>query len=143
MKSANKVVEHRGVVEEVANGKVKVRIISESACASCHAKGACTASDTKEKVIDAYNINNTNIASGKSVIIQGQQSLGLKAAFFAYILPFIVVVLTLFITFHLTHNEAISGISSLAILVPYYVFIKLISPRLEKSFIFTIKQIIE
>ncbi len=143
MKTANKVVEHRGVVEEVVDGIIKVRIISESACASCHAKGACTASDTQEKIIDVYTLNQKDIKAGKSVIIQGQKSLGLKAAFLAYILPFFIVITTLFITYFLTKSEAISGIASLVILLPYYIGIKFLTPKLEKSFVFTLKRIIE
>ncbi len=136
-------VEHTGYIEEVKSGQVKVCIINESACASCHAKGACTASDMKEKVIDVTSIGFHDLKVGQKVIIQGKKSLGLKASFLAYILPFILVFVTLFISFWLTQSEGISGLISLAILVPYFFILKLYTSKLQKTFTFSIKKVIE
>ena len=138
-----KLVEHTGYIEEVNSGSVKVRIIHESACASCHAQGACTASDMKEKIIDVSSIGFFDLAVGQQVIIQGQKSLGLKASFLAYILPFILVFITLFLTYELTQSEGIAGLTSLAILVPYFLIIKFFTSKLQKTFVFTIKEILE
>ncbi|MCW3805587.1 SoxR reducing system RseC family protein [Plebeiibacterium marinum] len=135
-----RLVEHTGYIEEVCPNQIKVRIISESACASCHAKGACTAADMKEKIIDAYSKDPSKYQAGQKVIIQGEKSLGLKASLLAYIFPFILVFIALFITYELTQNEGIAGISSLAVLVPYFIVIKMVSPRLKKSFSFKIKE---
>lgn len=141
--SESKLVEHTGYIEEVKSGQVKVRIIHESACASCHAKGACTASDMKEKIIDVSAIGFFDLFVGQKVIIQGQKSLGLKASFLAYILPFILVFITLFLTYSFTQSEGIAGISSLFVLVPYFLIIKLSTSKLEKTFVFTIKETLE
>ena len=78
-------VEHTGYIEAVEQSQIKVRILSESACASCHAKGACTAADMQEKIIDVNPFGFSNLTVGKRVIIQGQKSLGLKASLIAYI----------------------------------------------------------
>ncbi|MGQ1784737.1 MULTISPECIES: SoxR reducing system RseC family protein [unclassified Saccharicrinis] len=137
-----KFVEHTGYVEEVNSGQVKVRIISESACASCHAKGACTASDMKEKIIDVNTYGVGNLAVGQQVVIKGQKSLGLKASLIAYIFPFILVFITLFVVYGITKNEGIAGIASLVVLVPYFIGVKMYTPKLEKTFVFTIKKII-
>ncbi len=138
-----KLVEHTGYIEATFSDHVQVRIISESACASCHSKDACTASDMKEKSIDAFTNGVEGLEPGKRVVIQGQKSLGLKAALLAYILPFILVLITLSISYFLTQHEGIAGISALAILVPYFVVIKYLTPKLKKTFVFTIKEIID
>lgn len=138
-----KFIEHTGYIEEVISGQVKVRILSESACASCHAQGACTASDMKEKIIDVNSNGFFDLVVGKKVIIQGQKSLGLKASLLAYIIPFILVFITLFLTYGLTQSEGIAGLLSLAILVPYFLIIKFFTSKLEKTFVFTIKEILE
>ncbi len=44
-------IEHKGIVQKVSERKITVGIINESACASCHAKGACTVADMKDKEI--------------------------------------------------------------------------------------------
>ncbi len=135
-----RLVEHTGYVEEVNLNQVKVRIISESACASCHAKGACTAADMKEKVIDIFTNQSSDFKPGQKVTIQGEKSLGLRASLLAYIFPFIIVFVVLFISYAITKNEGIAGMISLAMLVPYFLVIKYISPRLQKTFTFKIKE---
>ena len=137
-----KFVEHTGYVESFNSDRVKVRILSESACASCHAKGACTAADMKEKVIDVSTYGVDHLAVGQQVVIRGQKSLGLKASLIAYIFPFILVFITLFTVHGITQSEGIAGVVSLAVLVPYFIGVKLYSPKLEKTFVFTIKEII-
>ncbi len=135
-----RLVEHTGYVEEVNLNQVKIRIISESACASCHAKGACTAADMKEKVIDIFTHKSSEYKPGQKVTIQGEKSLGLRASLLAYIFPFIIVFVVLFMSYAITKNEGIAGIISLAMLVPYFLVIKYISPRLQKTFTFKIKE---
>ena len=141
--SENKFVEHTGYIEEVNSDGAIVRILSESACASCHAKGTCTASDMKEKTIDANAFGVKNLSVGKKVIIRGQKALGLKASLIAYILPFFLVFITLFIVYGITKNEGIAGISSLVILVPYFLGVKMYTPKLKNTFVFTIKEVID
>lgn len=138
-----KFVEHTGYIKEVKSGQAKVCIISESACASCHAKGACTASDTSEKIIDVNTFGFSNLTIGQKVVIKGQKSLGLKASLIAYIYPFILVFITLFATYASTKNEGIAGIASLAVLIPYFLVVKMYTPMLRKTFVFTIKEIID
>jgi sigma-E factor negative regulatory protein RseC len=135
-------IEHTGYIEKVFSGHIQVRIINESACASCHAKGACNAADMKEKIIDVNAVGYFDLKPGQKVIIQGQKSLGLKASFLAYILPFILVFITLFTCYSITQNEAISGIASLAILIPYFIGIKVFSQKIKKNFSFTLKEIV-
>ncbi len=136
-------VEHRGYIIKVGANQVTVRIVSESACASCHAKGACTASDKEEKDIDVSSIGFNDLKEGQLVILQGKKSLGLKAAAYAYIIPFFIVFITLFASYGISQNEAFSGIASLVILIPYYIVLKYLTPKLQKTFTFTLRKIIE
>ncbi len=136
-------VEHKGYIIKVGANQATVRIVSESACASCHAKGACTASDKEEKDIDVYTTGFSNLQVGQLVVLQGKKSLGLQASIYAYILPFFLVVITLFTCYGLTKNEGLSGIVSLVILFPYYLILKRLTPKFKKTFIFTLKKIIQ
>ena len=45
-------IKHCGVVDEVEDGCVKVRIVQSSACASCKVASHCNASENKEKVVE-------------------------------------------------------------------------------------------
>ncbi len=130
-------IEHKGVVETSVSGKVRVRILSQSACASCHAKSACTAADQQEKIIDV--VSDQNYAAGENVLLTGEKSMGLKAAWWAYILPVFLVIGTLIVSFALTANEGLSGVLALAIMVPYFLIIRFLNDKFIKTFTFTIK----
>ncbi len=45
------IVKHPGVVVKTGPDEVEVMILAQSACAACHAKGACTMADMKEKMV--------------------------------------------------------------------------------------------
>lgn len=42
---------HKGIIKSVERGRLLVEIVSDSACASCKAKGACGASESVEKIV--------------------------------------------------------------------------------------------
>nr|WP_319401913.1 SoxR reducing system RseC family protein [uncultured Carboxylicivirga sp.] len=131
-------IEHEGFVEEVNPQHIKVRIVNESACASCHAKGACTAADLKDKLIDVHQ-SISNIKVGQKVMLLGKKSLAPKAVLLAYIYPLILILVTLITVFYATNNELLSGILSLAVLVPYFIIIYFMRNKLEQTFSFSIK----
>lgn len=128
---------HSGVIQEVSEKKITVSIINASACSACHAKGACLASDMKEKEIEITHFIG-NYFPGQHVNIIGQQSQGYKAAFYGYLLPFLLVFGTLIISLILTHSDGLSGLLSLAILIPYYSFLYLFKNQFKNSFEFNI-----
>ena len=49
-------INHNGIIEKIDGGTVYVRIIQQSACSGCHAKSMCTASESKEKIIEVPDI---------------------------------------------------------------------------------------
>ncbi len=130
-------IEHEGIVEQTDGNRAKIRILSQSACAGCHAKGVCTAADQQEKFIDAYC--DRDYAPGERVVLSGESQLGLKAAWWAYILPFLLIIVTMVIAHTLTQNEAFSGLIALGILIPYYLILKLFYNKFLKTFSFSIK----
>ena len=136
-----KQIDHEGTILEIEDGKITVGIVNVSACAGCHAKGACTMSDMKEKSIDVIDYSN-KYSVGEKVKLTYQESLGWFALILAYVLPFVLVLLVLFIATTITNNELISGLLSLAILPPYYIILFFFKGRLKKTFSFTIEKIV-
>jgi len=128
---------HEGVVQEVTADKITVLIVNASACSACHAKGACLASDLKEKEIDISNFKG-HFQPGQHVNIVGETSQSYRAAFFGYLLPFLFVFFTLILTFSIFNNEGTAGLLSLAILIPYYIILYFFRDRIKKSFDFQI-----
>jgi sigma-E factor negative regulatory protein RseC len=128
---------HAGIVQEVSENKITVVIVNASACSSCHASGACLASDLKEKEIEILHFSG-EYHKGQHVNIIGRTSQGYKAAFYGYLLPFILVFITLIVCALITKSEGLAGILSLAILIPYYSFLYLFRNKIKGSFEFEI-----
>ncbi len=129
-------IEHTGVVERIDLGVIFVRIEQQSACAACHANGACSAADIADKVIEV--VDNGGYMLGQKVMITGAMGVGLKAVLFAFIFPFISMIITLIVSLQYT-TELYSGLLALAALVPYYAVLSLFRKKLKKSFTFEIK----
>jgi sigma-E factor negative regulatory protein RseC len=128
---------HEGIVQKVLLDKVTVVIISASACSSCHAQGACLASDLKEKEIEVINFKG-QFHPGQLVNIIGKESQRYHAVLLGYILPFLLVFFTLILSISITNRDGLSGILSIAILIPYYLSLFLFRDRIKHSFEFEI-----
>ncbi len=139
MPSKDKVIEHLGRVDAITTTDIRVVIVSQSACASCHAKGYCTASDMAEKIVVITKPNH-NYMVGEAVKVILKQSTGYKALFLGYLLPLIILITSLFI-FSAFTSEGKAGLFSLLMLLPYYAIIYLFKSKLSKQFIFDIEKI--
>lgn len=135
----NDTIEHSGIIQSMKNGYARVLITQVSACAGCHARSACMASDRKEKVIDVP-CHDTRFKPGDRVTIAGSSSIGRKAVLFAFILPFIVLFSVLLIVYAVTHDELRAGLISLLTLIPYYLILYLLRNTMKKQFTFYIKE---
>lgn len=137
MKSS--VITHQGVIETITKQLVKVKIINLSACSSCHAKGACSAADMEEKLIDIYT-DEKNYQIGQMVTISSKLTTGFKALLLGYVLPFLIVLTTLIVLTVLSISEIKAGLIALASLVPYYFALYFFRDRMTKEFTFEIVQ---
>ncbi len=134
----SQIIEHTGKIRSVNGNKVQVLITRNSACSACHARSACTAADSAEKVIEAIS-NDNSFKVGDNVIIYGKRSSGLKAVFLAFVIPFLLILTTLFILRYFIQNEALSGTIALSTLIPYYAILSLFNNRLKTKFQFYVK----
>lgn len=135
-------IRHQGIVENINGSHLKVRIVQTSACASCSVKGHCTSADTKEKLIDVTDINADSYQAGDRVWVVGELSMGVMAVLLAFILPFLILVISLFVFMAVWNDELSSALCSLALLIPYYYIMWLNKSRMGKKFSFTIRPMI-
>lgn len=131
---------HEGIIKRIEEGKIIAGIISQSACATCHAKGACTASDIEEKEIEITSWEG-HFSQGEKVVIVANESQGFKALFYAYILPLILLLISLIALTDILESEGIAALISLSLLVPYYTGLYLLRNRLKKTLNFTIRKL--
>ncbi len=132
-------IEHTGIITHIDEKIVQVMIIQKSACSDCHAKAACSASNMDEKMIEVANTGN-NYKVGERVMLTGETSMGFLAVLLAFVIPFLLILLSLFILRSYTDNEALSGTISLSVLVPYYIILSLFNKKLKNKFQFHIEK---
>jgi sigma-E factor negative regulatory protein RseC len=140
MPKNNKTVDHLGRVNEVTQNDIMVSILSHSACSTCSAKGGCGMSESVEKTVVVHKQNHTFLV-GQSVKVLLKQTLGFKALFLGYVIPFIIVLFGLILLTAFKVSEGKAGLISLSLLMPYYLVLYNLRDRLSKQFTFEIESI--
>ena len=134
------IIKHRGRVEKVEGSHVVVRIVQTSACSACSIKGHCNASESKEKLIDVFEVN-ASYQIGEEVVLLGTTSMGTQAVLLAFGVPLVILIVALGVTMHLTDGDAlVSSLVGLLSIVPYYFAIHFNKDKLKKTFSFTIEK---
>ena len=135
----SQIIEHTGKIQHITGNQVQVLITQNSACSACHAKSACTAADSAEKIVDALSCDSSSLKTGDDIIVYAQHSLGLKAVLLAFVVPFMLILTALFGLRYFTDNEALSGTIALATLIPYYIILLFFKEKLKAKFQFYVK----
>ena len=131
----------QAVVKEVQDTYIIAEIVIQSACAACHAKGACGVSERKQEKLKIDLPNPEIFTVGEIVSVEMKQTLGMKAVIIAYLLPFVVLASGLFVTYALTKQELISVGVAFGLTAIYYFIISKLKDKFEKEFVFTVKKI--
>jgi sigma-E factor negative regulatory protein RseC len=133
-------IDHEGIVEYMRGDVVHVKIISESACAACQAKGVCGAADREEKYLD-IPAEKEHYEPGEPVRVLISKNLGLKAVALGYFYPFLLLMAVLTGLIVAGVSELRAGIIALCTLAPYYLALFLLKKRIGGIFTFKLKKI--
>jgi sigma-E factor negative regulatory protein RseC len=136
-RSRTNTINHNGIVHKSDNESVTVIITSESACSGCHAEGSCSLFGKEEKIVEVKG--NYDVKEGDIVTVIMKQSTGFIALFFGYLLPLVIVIITLTSLLALNYTELISGLLSIASLLPYYLVLYFFRKKMNNKFVFSLK----
>lgn len=134
---------HEGKIVEMDKESISVEIVNKSACAACHAKGVCGASDEQVRTIVLPQTLATATAGyqvGDSVKLVLSASLGMKAVILAYGLPLLVLLVAILVFSALKLEQLYVGLFSLAAVAVYYIIFAIFRNKLDKEFVFHIEQ---
>lgn len=133
-------IKHAGVVDGVEGECVRVRILQSSACSACKVAAHCNASETKEKIIDVMDADASHYQKGDQVMVVADTAVGFRASLYGYLLPLVLMVVTLVGVLASTHSEGLAAVSALGILIPYYVLLFLMRNKLRNRLSFTLER---
>lgn len=132
-------IQHSGIVKKIDSDFYYVSIVAQSACASCHVKGACNVTDLNEEVVEVPRQHGVNYEIGDKVNVAMKKSLGTRAVMLGYLIPFVLVLVTLMVTLGIFNDQGFAGLAALGILIPYFLILYFVRDRLKRTFIFSIQ----
>ena len=142
MKKIDK-IEHEGTVIEIGKDTISVEIVNKSACASCHAKGVCNASEESVRIIEIpYTISSLveDYQVGEKVNVILGSYLGISAVFLAYILPLLILILSIVLLPAAGLSELQTGLSAIGIVALYYIVLTLFRNKLNRVYSFSVEK---
>ncbi len=133
-------ISHKGRVVSITPEMTSVEIISESACASCHAKSMCGLGSAKTKLVELPTNPWDDLKVGDEVQVQLKASMGHRAVWIAYVVPFLILVAAMLGIGAAGAGELASGLGAIGAVCIYYLVVWLLRDRLKKEYIFNIKR---
>ncbi len=125
-------VKHEGIVSKISNSSITVSLKGNLHCEACNAKSACGVSDSDSKEIEIQAPAQA-LELNENVEVFLKKDLGLKAVFWAYVFPFILLFAVLLIGSRV-YPEWIAGLLAIGILIPYYSLLYAFKNSFKKAF---------
>lgn len=135
---ANNTIEHDGVVVQVTETHITVSIQNRSACAACHAKGACGMSEMTQKNIIAEKPAES-IKIGDRVIVYASTQNAMLSVLLAYVVPSLLIIISLTLFLVWGAGELLAAILSLAITATYFIVLYLLKNKFAQKIKFKVK----
>ncbi|MCK4677915.1 MAG: SoxR reducing system RseC family protein [Bacteroidales bacterium] len=139
MNDLTDLISHPGIVDEIDREIIRVKILSVSACSSCQVKGICNMAEMQEKMVDVKNNQDGRFSVGDNVNVVMKRSLGTKALLLGYIIPFLIIFISLIILVSIMNHEGLAGLISLSLVGPYYLILYLKRDKIKRTFEFSIQ----
>jgi sigma-E factor negative regulatory protein RseC len=131
-KTKKDTIKHEGIVSKISRDTITISLKGNVNCEGCKAQSACGVSESNDKEIEIESPTQSFFLN-ESVDVVLNRELGLKAVFWAYVFPFILMFLVLILT-SLFLKEWIAGLVSLFVLVPYYLMLYVLKDTFKKAF---------
>lgn len=132
-------VKHEGIVSRVSKNSITVSLKGNLHCEACNAKSACGVSDSDSKEIEIETPSQT-LELNENVEVFLKKDLGLKAVFWAYVFPFILLFAVLLVASTL-FDEWIAGLLAIGVLIPYYLLLHVLKSSFKNAFKVSVSKI--
>ncbi len=128
------------LITSINNNIITLSVNNCSACSGCSAKKYCGLSESTDKKITTYVKSPNQYHIGEKVDISIDLLQGIRAIVYSYLIPLILMVLTIIVTHLSKFSDVICGISGIIILIPYYFGLFLAKNRIKLNSRFIISK---
>ena len=132
-------IRHEGTIESIAGRHIRVRILQSSACAGCKIASRCTASESKEKIIDVYDDRGRTFNVGDTVMVCTTGKMAGKALLLGFGLPLLLMLAVLCVMLAFGLDEGLAALGAIGSLLPYYMVVWLTRHRIADTIAFSIE----
>jgi len=133
-------VSHSGRVIAADPKLITVEIVSESACAACHAKGLCSLGEQKVKQVEVPAPASPAFSVGEEVWVDLKASEAHKAVWIAYVGPLIILVAVVMSLLHEGYAEWVAGLAGIGGLAGYFVGVWWVQKHVFNKPVFSIRK---
>ena len=134
-------IRHEGTVESVDGEHIRVRIIQHSACSACKVASHCSASESKEKIVDVFHYKQHHLRVGDAVIVGTSSHSAGKALLLGFGFPLLLLLVVIGVLFAAGVNEGITALAALGALIPYYIGLWIFRQRIADNIAFFIEDV--
>ena len=120
---------------------IEVAVAAEDACGSCKVKALCGMEGKEIKIISVFDPKPDRFKVNDDVAVGIGTIMGIKAAFFAYVLPFLAMFATLTILSYTGLSEAASGLLTLGVAAAYYIVLYFLRDKIGREITFKIEKV--
>ena len=138
--SEGSIFAHKGVVLTVHHGGIDVAVQVEGACIGCKLKDACSMGNQKEKTVVVATDQPEAYRVGEEVIVSVGRGMGFRAILLSYIIPLVLLLVSLPALLGAGVKEAVAGLSSLGALALYYAVLWLFRSHIHRKINFKIRK---
>ncbi len=134
-------IKHKAKITAIKQDVIELEIESTSACAGCHAKSVCMASDKAVKQIVVKRVQNQEYTLGQDVVVVLARDMGVKAVLLGYGIPLAIILILLLFLQLVDMSELMLAVLILGVLSIYYLLIYLLRNNINKTFSFYIERV--
>lgn len=133
-------IRHEAKIISITSRKLTLKIERRAACSACPAATLCGMGENRVQTFSVSVPDSQCYHIGDSVNVELNPYLGWLAVIFCYVLPLLIMLLTLFLCIFFKQSEIFSGITAIIILIPYFFLLFLGRKHFKKKFTFNITQ---
>lgn len=123
-------ITHRGIITKISDDRVTVSISSDSSeCSGCAISAMCM----KSEEIEISYPHPTLSLIGKKVRVEAQAGLQRKGTLLFFIIPILLLIFTIMLSYAIGMSEALSSAISTAAVALWYLILYIIRVRINSN----------
>ena len=134
---------HEGKVLEQTEQRLRIQITLGEACQHCASQSGCMILSSKSRIIEVPTGKHTpRFETGETVNVKMTTHSGLKAVFYAYLLPTLLLISSVGCVYALHVQERLIALIAIGVIVIYYLILYFFRHQVNRKFSFEVDRLV-